>query len=280
MEKFSYFRKGMFSNGSIINYSHKIQVYIQNCNELNFHIEELKNTYIGFNQLDYGNSTYYDKSYFNYKRPELKNQKYAPYIHNCSRSVCDGARRKPFKYVCKYFNIEPNEDNLAKFENVLNNFEAAEQGKILLKREKELIINSIEKDTPLLIKTIGKNKFEKKLGFNKMDLSTMYFPRYIFKYVSSGGNSSLQCDIVMNVNNLNRFIKYLSEIIKFKKSVAGQRTLMTSALRRKILNRDNYTCQKCGNSIRKEPNLLLEIDHIKPLSKGGVTTEENLQVLC
>lgn len=55
---------------------------------------------------------------------------------------------------------------------------------------------------------------------------------------------------------------------------------MTSALKRKILNRDNYTCQKCGNSIRKEPNLLLEIDHIKPLSKGGVTTEENLQVLC
>lgn len=60
----------------------KIQVYIQNCNELNVHIEELKNTYIGFNQLDYGNSIYYDKSYFNYKRPELKNQKYAPYIHN------------------------------------------------------------------------------------------------------------------------------------------------------------------------------------------------------
>ena len=31
----------------------RIQTYILNCNELNHHIEELKNTYIGINQLVY-----------------------------------------------------------------------------------------------------------------------------------------------------------------------------------------------------------------------------------
>lgn len=59
-----------------------------------------------------------------------------------------------------------------------------------------------------------------------------------------------------------------------------QRNLMTTELRTQILERDNYTCQKCGNSIYKEPNLLLEIDHIIPVAKGGKTCPSNLQTLC
>lgn len=51
-------------------------------------------------------------------------------------------------------------------------------------------------------------------------------------------------------------------------------------LRDYILKRDNYTCQKCGNSKRIEPNLLLEVDHIYPVSKGGLSIPENLQTLC
>lgn len=273
--EFSYYKSEKF-----LHIKKQVQKYVQDCNDLNEHIENLKNTHLGIDQLDYGVSTYYDNSTWNYKRPELKKQKYAPYIYNCSRVVCDNARKQPFKYICKYFNIKPNEENLSKIENMLNSFESAEQGKFLLNNKKNLIMQSIKRDIPFLIRTIGKKRFEKNLGFKEIDLKTMYFPQYIFKYISSGGNASLQCNVIMDINNLNRFVIYLSEIIKFKQSEAGQRTLMTSALRRKILNRDNCTCQKCKNSIRNEPNLLLEIDHIIPLSKGGMTTEENLQVLC
>lgn len=120
----------------------------------------------------------------------------------------------------------------------------------------------------------------KKLGFEAIDLSDLYFPVYTFQYVSAGGNSSLKCDVKLNVENLNKFVDYLSNLVKFRKSVAGQRALMTSDLREKIKIRDNYTCQKCSLSADDERNLLLEIDHIIPLSKGGITSENNLQTLC
>ncbi len=274
------YERNYYKSKNFINMRNRIETFIVNCNDLNNHIEDLKETYIGINQLDYGRAEYQDTSKYKYKRSELKKQKYAPNVYNCSRNVCDNARKQPFKYICKYFGIEENEKSLIRFEEVLNNFEAAEQGKKLLKREKESILNNISNDIPFLIKRFSKKRLERELGFKSVDFSTMYFPKYIFKYISSGGNASMNCDIVMDIDNLNRFVNYLAEKVKFKKSAAGQRALMTSSLRQKILQRDGYICQKCGNSTDKEPNLLLEIDHVIPISKGGLTTEENLQVLC
>lgn len=45
-----------------------------------------------------------------------------------------------------------------------------------------------------------------------------------------------------------------------------------------ILERDNYTCQACGATPQDGANL--EIDHIKPIAKGGTDDPLNLQVLC
>lgn len=257
-----------------------INTYINDCNELNQHIEELKNTELLSNRTDYGNASYNDSSKWNYQRKHLKKERYAPNVHNCSRTVCDNASKKPFEYICKYFGIKATEENLEHFETILNNFEAAEEGKKHLQNEKEKIIASIQNDIPALIKKFSKKNLEKKLGFEPVDMSTAYFPKYIFQYVSSGGNASTHCDIVMDIDNLNRFVMFLSEKIKFNKSAAGQRALMTSKLRQHIKERDGYTCKMCGASVRQEPNLLLEIDHIIPISKGGLTTEDNLQTLC
>ena len=47
-------------------------------------------------------------------------------------------------------------------------------------------------------------------------------------------------------------------------------------LRRRILERDNWTCQTCGKSAGR-----FEVDHVVPLHLDGAAWEEsNLQVLC
>lgn len=50
-----------------------------------------------------------------------------------------------------------------------------------------------------------------------------------------------------------------------------------SRMRFEILKRDGYTCQYCG---RKPPEIVLELDHIKPRSAGGEDVPENLIVAC
>ena len=258
----------------------QIKEYIDECNEMNDHIEELKNTYVDFKQTDYGEAKINDHSVYNYQRRALKKYQNSKYVYNCSITVCRNAQQQPFKYLCKYFNIKADENTLNKFEQVLNNFSAVEQGKELLKNKKQELLNSIMDDIPWPIKTFGKRKLEWKLGFKAIDFSQLYFPTYTFNYISSGGNSSMSTSITLDIDNLNKFVLYLSELVKFRKSAAGQRALMTSSLREKIKERDKYTCCSCKNSTKKEPNLLLEIDHIIPISKGGMTSEKNLQTLC
>lgn len=274
------FEKVYFQSKSFKQIKEDIKAYTNDCNELNRHIEKLKSTYIRGKAVDYGIANYSDNSKYNYRRSELNKIQYNEEVYNCSLSVCKNAQQQPFKYLCKYFNIKPTEETLIEFENVLNNFAAAEQGKELLQKERDRIIASVSKDIPFLIRRISHKKLVRNLGFEEIDLSRMYFPRYKFLYVSAGGNSSMECEIIMDVENLNKFVVYLSEIVKFKKSAAGQRALMTTSLREKIKRRDNYTCRICGLSTYQEPNLLLEIDHIIPIARHGLTVEDNLQTLC
>ncbi|WP_396654390.1 HNH endonuclease [Microbacterium sp.] len=55
---------------------------------------------------------------------------------------------------------------------------------------------------------------------------------------------------------------------------------MTALLREFIKQRDNYTCKTCPAPVAISPNLLLEVDHIIPVSKDGMSAVENLQTRC
>lgn len=65
------------------------------------------------------------------------------------------------------------------------------------------------------------------------------------------------------------------------------------SLRRRVFERDGYTCRKChlrGYRLRHpsgavtnptaHPGVYLSIDHVIPQSMGGESVEANLQTLC
>lgn len=116
-----------YKSSSFAEIKQRVTTYINDCNELNQHIESLKDTTLISNKTDYGEASYQDASSWNYKRKHLKEEKYAPNVHQCSRTVCSNAQKKPFEYICKYFGIKATEETLSKFEAILNNFEAAEE---------------------------------------------------------------------------------------------------------------------------------------------------------
>ena len=261
----------------------EIEVYTKECNELNDHIEDMKSVDLGF-RSKYKSNLNYSRS----KKGKGKKNHLEDLINCDSRTYIFGDKRK-FRKVfddtissfCKFFTVEINKETLEKLEKTLNDFLAVEEGKKLLERQRDEIIKKIRKELPYFIRRFtGIQRLSRKLGFKDIDLKDSYFPTYTFGYISPRGVKDDYHDFILNIQNLNELIKYLSQKIKFKKSVAGQRALMTPKLREKIKERDGYTCQICGLSNKDEPNLLLEIDHIIPLSKGGMTTEGNLQTLC
>ncbi len=121
--------------------------------------------------------------------------------------------------------------------------------------------------------------FYSRLGSAIIDESVLTV-EYKFAYTSAGGMAQRSFTVPMTEETIAELIKVLESKVNESAFKKEQRTLMTQKLRDFIKKRDNYTCCNCGNSTYIEPNLLLGIDHIIPVSKGGRTLEDNLQTLC
>ena len=57
----------------------------------------------------------------------------------------------------------------------------------------------------------------------------------------------------------------------------AERRAMSKKLRFEVFKRDSFTCQYCGKSA---PDVVLELDHIKPVAKGGRNELLNLVASC
>jgi hypothetical protein len=216
-------------------------------------------------------------SIHNYRRDRNLAQYSSSNVHNCSLQVVRNASANPVKYLMKYFNIKASNEVLADIDDITNRIIRLEDALDNLKYREQNIVNYFT--LPKFIQGSYSKEFMGRIGMDEYSIEISY-PQYTFEYVSAGGNSSQRTTVTLDKSTLSALASAISLELMRKKSAAGQRALMTPALRESIKKRDNYTCRYCSISIIDEPNLLLEIDHVHPISKGGLSVPGNLQTLC
>ena len=235
------------------------------------HISKLFGTRISRNETEYSDV-------YNYIRPY--NKTISPFTAEVSANVFGSAENNPIPYVIKnfYSNKMLYKDQIVDLKNLLNELDALRDAKKIIDNYKIEYYEYI-KNVPSYVLEDDEDGFYSRLGFAIIDENVLNV-EYKFVYTSNGGMAQRSFTIPMNEETITELINQLQDRLSLEYLAKEQRALMTTKLREKIKERDNYTCCICGNSIQKEPNLLLEIDHIIPIAKGGLTVEDNLQTLC
>ena len=215
---------------------------------------------------------------FNYIRPYKKT--ITPFTAEVSAQVFASAENSPTEYIVKYF--YPNKDlypeQIQKLQLLIEELETLKDAKRIIENYKKDYQQYLS-DVPSFIMENDEDGFYSHLGFADVSESALTV-EYKFSYTSGGGMAQRSFSIPMTEETIIDLINILQNKLTMVAFTKEQRNLMTSKLRQHIKERDNYTCRICGNSTFSEPNLLLEIDHIIPVAKGGATIEENLQTLC
>lgn len=260
---------------------HQVAGVVQEHNEVVSYVAEIRSR----GAFELGASTsgrhahlasFENTSSWNYRR-DRNVAEYAPHVHNASLQVVRNASMSPIKYLMKYFDITADKDTLADVQRVAQDVSQLEDAVNNVRQREAAIAGEI--NPPTFIIERYAIEFWGLLGANLSPITVPY-PNYKFQYVSAGGNSGQTVNINLDTPTLDALSETLSSKIKWAKSAAGQRALMTARLRQFIKDRDRHACCQCGISVFAEPHLLLEIDHIVPVSKGGLSVPENLQTLC
>ncbi|GAA1479888.1 hypothetical protein GCM10009624_03280 [Gordonia sinesedis] len=271
-----------FASEEFLAHKHQVAAIVAEHNEVASYAAEIRNN--GTFQL--GSSmtgsqshlaSFENTSNHNYRRDRNIANYQAPNVHNCSLQVVRNASGDPLKYLMKYFGIKADEAHLADVESLGDDISRLE-GAVANLCEREASITASFNPPAFILKHYP-DEFMAQVGVTLSPIEVPY-PVYAFEYVSAGGNSSQRTTVTLNTQTIDALVETLSQRIRFRQSVAGQRALMTARLRESIKARDNYACRQCCISVAAEPHLLLEVDHIVPVSRGGQSTLENLQTLC
>lgn len=215
---------------------------------------------------------------YEYIRPYKKT--ITPFTAELSASVFASAENNPLEYIVK--NFYPNKklypEQIQNLRTLVEELETLREAKNIIENYKKEYQQYLG-DVPDYIMEADEDGFYTRLGFANISEETLTV-EYKFVYTSGGGMAQRSFTVPMTEATIIELINTLESKLTAAALAKEQRQLMTKKLREFIKERDHHTCCTCGNSTEKEPNLLLEIDHIIPVSKGGLTEEGNLQTLC
>ena len=97
------------------------------------------------------------------------------------------------------------------------------------------------------------------------------------KYTSPKGKNSYSSNYSYYTDDIIECFGKIESEVEYQNSVKYQRDLMSAKLRYKVMQRDGFKCQICGRT--QKDNVKLHVDHIFPVSKGGLTEMSNLRTL-
>lgn len=238
--------------------------------------EKLADKIVEYNEFDHFMDE--TRDYIRSKQQELTTGN----VRNSTLTVYKNSQLDVYKYIVKYFfkNTKIDESSMQIIEAILQKYNTINQTHEILTDEYNELMEYIQKH---MYKGayIFKSMTMKKLGSRKLPkFEKNYYMWYAFNYTSPTNRKSYSNSIILDEERLEDFAEFLNNLIAYRKSAKFQRQLMTPRLRESILTRDKHTCMTCGISTEKEAHLLLEVDHIMPIAKGGITIETNLQTLC
>ncbi|MBE5910965.1 HNH endonuclease [Pseudobutyrivibrio sp.] len=257
----------------------------ETCNSLNLSRKEF-NEYIDekaqsisklFGTRVVRNETQHEDTY-NYIRAYKKS--ITPFTAEVSSNVFGSAENNPINYIIKYFypNKSQYKEQIQKLKILIEELETLKEAKVIIdnyKKDYEQYIQNV----PAYVLENDEDGFYSRLGLAIIDEAILNV-EYKFTYTSDGGMAQRSFTVPMNEENIIELVNALESKLSIEALAKEQRAMMTSKLRMFIKERDKFTCCQCGNSTSAEPNLLLEVDHIIPIAKGGLTQEDNLQTLC
>ncbi len=269
---------GYYNSDNFIKIKNTYSSLIESQKEFNEYIDEkVKSIANLFGTRVIRNETIITDTY-EYIRPYKKT--ITPFTAEVSAQVFASAENNPLDYIIKYFYPDKSlyPEQIQKLQLLIEELETLKEAKNIIDNYKKDYQQYIV-DVPDYIMRYDENGFYSRLGFANINENILNI-EYKFSYTSNGGMAQRNFTIPMTEETVIKLINKLEKKLTMSAFTKEQRALMSSKLRQYIKKRDNYTCKYCGNSTYKEPNLLLEIDHIIPVSKGGLTKEDNLQTLC
>jgi hypothetical protein len=120
------------------------------------------------------------------------------------------------------------------------------------------------------------DKVQEQPTYELMKTSISKYRAPTYKHVFATWNNALR---IFNLYVRKDRRKYEQEIAKLTIVKIDKRGISKS-LKYDVFTRDKHKCRICGRSPATTPEVVLTLDHIKPVAEGGTTHLENLQTLC